>query len=59
MNVEIGTETAQFPGKEYLNGVFVAVYLVLTMLVLSGCVRAICPSSREREGNACPQLQVM
>ena len=25
MNVEIGTETAQFPEKEYINGIFVAV----------------------------------
>jgi hypothetical protein len=26
MNVEIGTETAQIPEKEYINGIFVAVY---------------------------------
>ncbi len=26
MNVEIGTEAAQFPEKEYINGIFVAVY---------------------------------
>ncbi len=25
MNVEIGMEAAQFPGKEYINGIFVAV----------------------------------
>jgi hypothetical protein len=25
MNVEIGTETAQFPEKEYISGIFVAV----------------------------------
>jgi hypothetical protein len=25
MNVEIGTEAAQFPEKEYLNGIFLAV----------------------------------
>jgi hypothetical protein len=25
MNVEIGTEAAQFPGKEYINGIFLAV----------------------------------
>jgi hypothetical protein len=24
MNVEIGTEAAQFPEKEYMNGIFVA-----------------------------------
>ncbi len=27
MNVEIGTEAAQFPEKEYVNGIFVAVYI--------------------------------
>jgi hypothetical protein len=26
MNVEIGTEAAQFPEKEYINGIFVAVW---------------------------------
>jgi hypothetical protein len=25
MKVEMGNETAQFPGKEYINGIFVAV----------------------------------
>jgi hypothetical protein len=25
MNVEIGTEAAQFPEKKYINGIFVAV----------------------------------
>jgi hypothetical protein len=28
MNVEIGTEAAQFPEKEYENGIFVAVQLL-------------------------------
>jgi hypothetical protein len=27
MNVEIRTEATQFPGKEYMNGVFLAVYI--------------------------------
>jgi hypothetical protein len=27
MNVEIGTEAAQFPEKEYINGIFLAVCL--------------------------------
>jgi hypothetical protein len=27
MNVEIGTEVAQFPEKEYINGIFLAVYM--------------------------------
>jgi hypothetical protein len=26
MNVEIGTEAAQFPEKEEINGIFLAVY---------------------------------
>jgi hypothetical protein len=26
MNVEIGTEADQFPEKEYINGIFLAVY---------------------------------
>ncbi len=26
MNVEIGTEAAQFPEKEYINGIFLAVW---------------------------------
>jgi hypothetical protein len=26
MNVEIGAEAAQFPEKEYINGIFVAVW---------------------------------
>jgi hypothetical protein len=29
MNVEIGAEAAQFPKKEYINGIAVAVYLWL------------------------------
>ncbi len=27
MNVEIGTEAAQLPEKEYINGIFVVVHL--------------------------------
>ncbi len=30
MNVEIGTEAAQFPEKAYLNGIFAAVRLIFT-----------------------------
>jgi hypothetical protein len=29
MNVEIWTEAAQFPEKEYINGIFVAVWLTI------------------------------
>jgi hypothetical protein len=28
MNVEIGAEAAQFPEKEYRNGIFVAVFFL-------------------------------
>jgi hypothetical protein len=29
MSVEIGTEAAQFPEKEYINGIFVAVHNIM------------------------------
>ncbi len=29
MNVETGTEAVQFPEKEYINGIFVAVYTTI------------------------------
>jgi hypothetical protein len=32
MNVKIGTEAAQFPEKEYINGIFLAVCAVLFTL---------------------------
>jgi hypothetical protein len=31
MNVEIGTKAAQFPEKEYINGIFVAVHAMSTL----------------------------
>ncbi len=31
MNVENGTKAAQFPEKEYINGIFVVVYFRLTI----------------------------
>ena len=34
MNVEIGTEAAPFPEKEYISGIFLAVYLVLLSLLV-------------------------
>jgi hypothetical protein len=34
MNVEIGAEAAQFPEKEYINGIGVAVWTVHTCTVL-------------------------
>jgi hypothetical protein len=33
MNVEIGTEAAQFPEKEYINGIFLAVYTLNIFLL--------------------------
>jgi hypothetical protein len=33
MNVEIGTEAAQFPEKEYINGIFLAVWFFMTAKV--------------------------
>jgi hypothetical protein len=33
MNVEIGTESAQFPEKEYINGILVAVYSVTACIL--------------------------
>ncbi len=34
MNVEIGTESAQFSEKEYISGIFLAVYVL--SLLMSG-----------------------
>ncbi len=34
MNVETGTEAVQFPEKEYLNGIFDAVYLCCQIVSL-------------------------
>jgi hypothetical protein len=31
MNVEIGAEAMQFPEKEYINGIFVAVHALLRL----------------------------
>jgi hypothetical protein len=32
MNVEIGIEAGQFPEKEYINGIFIAVPFAVTIL---------------------------
>jgi hypothetical protein len=34
MNVEIGTEAAQFPEKEYINGIFLAVYATVPLMTV-------------------------
>jgi hypothetical protein len=31
MNVEIGAEAEQFPEKEYINGIAIAVYVVIAI----------------------------
>ncbi len=36
MNVEIGTEAAQFPEKEYITGIFLAVQSVVYMPFTTG-----------------------
>ncbi len=35
MNVKIGTEAAQFPEKEYINVIFIAVYAAILTSYLS------------------------
>jgi hypothetical protein len=37
MNVEIKTEAAQFPEKEYINGIFLAVWLCREGFVFLPC----------------------
>ncbi len=43
MNVEIGSEAAQFPEKEYVNGIAVAV-----------CTKYLCPNSQQAGQEAVP-----
>jgi hypothetical protein len=46
MNVEIGTEPAQFPENEYINGIFIAVCLgILCLLHRAKTIE------RDREGD--------
>ncbi len=37
MNVEIGTQAAQFQEKEYINGIFVAVYISISQHKAQPC----------------------
>ncbi len=39
MNVEIGTEAVQFPEKEYINGIFVAVCDISLKLRAGNCIK--------------------
>ncbi len=36
MNVEIRTEAAQFPEKEYINGIFVAACVLAAVVLFRG-----------------------
>jgi hypothetical protein len=47
MNVEIGTETAQFPEKEYIDGIFLAVALGNPSVPPPGC--------RQKHRNSVPE----
>jgi hypothetical protein len=38
MNVEIGTKAAQFPEKEYTNGIFIAVRIYFECLSMPACL---------------------
>jgi hypothetical protein len=48
MNVEIGTEAAQFPEKEYINGSFIAVhfFVLYCLELLSSKFMTFFPHSR-------------
>jgi hypothetical protein len=35
MNVETGAEAALFPGKEYINAIFVAVLVIMSLFITS------------------------
>jgi hypothetical protein len=54
MNKEIGTEAAQFPKKEDINGIFVGVHSVFTFtsILLSENLHmpkhALCPNARSK-----------
>jgi hypothetical protein len=46
VNVEIGTEAAQFPEKEYINGILVAVQAVRAPIYKLASIHAYSPSAR-------------
>jgi hypothetical protein len=54
LNVEIVTEAAQFPEKEYINAIFVAVYLQCTLNHQTTCSELIllCKKARGFETSA-------
>jgi hypothetical protein len=53
MNVEIGTETAQIPEKEYINGIFLAVALGLgnPSVPPPGCRHSATPSQKKSDNS--------
>ncbi len=56
MNVEVGTETAQFPEKEYINGIFVAVYDLLEYFFAYFFVFQVCTCSADLCNSSPPLL---
>ncbi len=42
MNVKIGTEAALFPEKEYINGIFLAVWSALVILLDKAALNVSC-----------------
>jgi hypothetical protein len=50
MNVEIGAEAAQFPEKEYVNGIAVAVYFIQHCFIWG-------PSDSTVHGVGCPGIE--
>jgi hypothetical protein len=56
VNVEIRTEAAQFPEKEYINGIFVAVYFSQASMPSPLCETLLLEVRRgvERNQSVCP-----
>ncbi len=51
MNVEIWTEAAQFPGKEYINGIFLAMQNTNITLLYEGCFLVVIGEGRTTVGS--------
>ncbi len=56
MHVEIGTEAAQFPEKEYINWIFVAMYLKLFNWLYLYALRRYLPGLLELHGRYNPNM---
>jgi hypothetical protein len=46
MNLEIGTEAARFPEKEYINGIFVAAQAIRAPIYKLSSIHAYPPSAK-------------